>query len=88
MTDVADSKMLVAKIKKVPGSNVFTNSFSTNEITPPIRLKQDYSISKYNFLPINSSQFNDKQICDNDFCCSISVGMRTIDVMEDAVSFR
>lgn len=88
MTDVAESIMLVSSIKKVPGTNVFTNDLSTSELTPPIKLKQDYSITNYQFIPMIPSWINDMERCTNGICCSVSFGMQANEVLLDYVSWK
>lgn len=75
MTDVAQSRLIVSPIKKVPSGNVRPVERAENYITPPIKLKQDYSITNYNFLPLVPG-VQHYAVCLNGVCCSIAYIMQ------------
>lgn len=85
MTEFAQSKLLVSRIKKVPGGNVVTSNQSTNQTTPSIPIWPDDSVRKYNYRPLLPGRIEAQHACVEDFCCSIVANVRDNGEQPDCV---
>lgn len=87
MTDVAESKLLITTIKKVPGNNIVDEMTIDNTTMPAITLKRDWSMNNYT-LTLLSASWLKKTMCVEEFCCAYTYSMLDNGVREGTVGLN